>query len=584
MSVFWKYSSRKLSFLLVVFFLFSFTIDSFAQEFHFVVWGDSQFENPKTFDEIVKETELLHPDFVIHVGDMIHGYTYDINTARKQWEKFKEQISPLTVPFYPTPGNHDVTTKEIQPAYTETWGKDKLFYSFNYKNSHFIILNAFLNQDFDTIPPKELEWFKKDLENAKNAENIFISFHSPLYMNPKYDWKPIQELLKKYSVKGVFSGHYHIYDYRVENGIPYFCLNSSGNMDFTNFLAGYGHGFLYVTVNGGKVSYAFISNGKVYPPDAVKAGESRRSPVFFNSDKTIIINDPSKAPVKLETNVPVINRSNITRNYNLTWETGDYRWKFEPWGANVSVGPGQTKIVKFSISGPKGNFTRDELPKLKISSAYQSLSGNKTRSVYYFRLFDPPRTYAKFTTEKIILDGVPDEKAWQSVKGIDQLYYGYTGEPAKERTNIKVLYNNKNLYVSIVGEEPNPQKLSSVAYGDIPLVFGDDDFELYFDTNRDQTTFYRLMVNPKGTILCSSPKGLFSFKFDVKTHVGKDSWSAEFKIPFSQLNMKEPSKGETWGFNVIRHRLQSKIQQSFWSLMQYYLPYQPEYFGLLKFE
>ncbi|MHB8852531.1 MAG: hypothetical protein ACYC6P_04125 [Ignavibacteriaceae bacterium] len=33
------------------------------------------------------------------------------------------------------------------------------------------------------------------------------------------------------------------------------------------------------------------------------------------------------------------------------------------------------------------------------------------------------------------------------------------------------------------------QKLSSVAYGDIPLVFGDDDFELYFDTNRDQTTF-----------------------------------------------------------------------------------------------
>ncbi|MHB8578796.1 MAG: metallophosphoesterase [Ignavibacteriaceae bacterium] len=584
MSVIWKYRSQKLSLLLVIFVFFSLTVDSFAQEFHFVVWGDSQFENQKTFDEIVKETELLHPDFVIHVGDMIHGYTYDINTARKQWKKFKEQISPLTVPFYPTPGNHDVTTKEIQPAYTETWGKDKLFYSFNYKNSHFIILNAFLNQDFDTIPPKELEWFKNDLENAKNAENIFISFHSPLYMNPKYDWKPIQELLKKYSIKGVFSGHYHIYDFRVENGIPYFCLNSSGNMDFTNFLAGYGHGFLYVTVNGGKVSYAFISNGKVYPPDAVKAGESRRSPVFFNSDKTIIINDPSKAPVKLETKVPVINRSNITRNYNLTWKTGDYRWKFEPWGANVSVGPGQTKMVKFSISGPKGNFTRDELPKLKISSPYKSLSGNETRSIYYFRLFSPPRTVAKFTGEKIVLDGVPDEKVWQSVKGINQLYSGYTGELAKERTNIKILYNNKNLYVSIVGEEPNPQKLSAVAYGDIPLVFGDDDFELYFDTNHDQTTFYRLMVNPKGTILCSSPKGLFSFKFDVKTHVGKDSWSAEFKIPFSQLNMKEPSRGEIWGFNVIRHRLQSKIQQSFWSLMQYYLPYQPEYFGLLKFE
>ncbi len=577
-----KYNIRKLLFILFLFTVFK--TNSLAQEFHFVVWGDSQFENPKTFEKIVKETELLHPDFVIHVGDMIHGYSYDINTAREQWKKFKEQISPLTVPFYPTPGNHDVTTKEIQPAYIEAWGQDKLYYSFNYKNSHFIILNAFLDQDFDTIPPKELEWFKKDLEKAKSAENIFISFHSPLYMNPKYDWKPIRELLKKYSVKGIFSGHYHIYDYRVENGIPYFCLNSSGNMDFENFLAGYGHGFLYVTVNGGKISYAFISNGKIYPPDAVKEGEFRRSPEFFNTDKTIIISDPSKAPVKLETEVPVINKSDVTRNYTLTWETEDYRWKFQPWGANITVAPGQTKMVKFAISGPEGNYTRDKLPALKVSAPYVTLAGKETRSVYYFHLFNPPQTIAKFTSDKIIIDGLPDEKAWQSLKGISRLFYGHTGEPAKEKTYVKLLYDNKNLYISIVGEEPNPQKLSSVAYGDIPLVFADDDFELFFDTNRDQTTFYRLMVNPKGTILCSSPKGLFSFKFDVKTHIGKNNWSAEFKIPFSQLNIKEPSKGDIWGFNVIRHRLQSNIQQYFWSMMQYYLPYQPEYFGLLKFE
>ncbi len=576
--------SFKYSFIIFVIIFFSLSVNSFAQEFHFVVWGDSQFENPNTFEEIVKETELLHPAFVIHVGDMIHGYTYDINTARKQWKEFKKQIAPLTVPFYPTPGNHDVTTKEIQPAYLEAWGKDKLYYSFDYKNSHFIILNDFLDQDFDTIPPKELEWFKKDLEKAKNAENIFISYHSPLYMNPKYNWKPIQELLKNYHVKGVFSGHYHIYDYRVEDGIPYFCINSSGNMDFTNFLAGYGHGFLYVTVNGGKVSYAFISNGKVYPPDAVKEGESRRSPKFFNTDKTIIINDPSKEPVKLDTEVPVINKSDVERSYKLNWETNDYRWNFEPWGANITVGPKQTKLVKFTISGPEGNFTRDELPKLKISAPYKTLAGSMTKSVYYYHLFNPPITTAKYTNDKIVIDGIPDESAWKGVKGIDQLYLGYTGEPAKEKTYVKLLYDDENLYVSVVGEEPNPQKLSAKAYGDIPLVFGDDDFELFFDTNCDQSTFYRLMVNSKGTILCSSPKGLFSFKFEVKTHVGKNNWSAEFKIPFDQLNVKKPVKGEVWGFNVIRHRLQSKIQQSFWSLMQYYLPYQPEYFGLLNFE
>lgn len=49
------------------------------------------------------------------------------------------------------------------------------------------------------------------------------------------------------------------------------------------------------------------------------------------------------------------------------------------------------------------------------------------------------------------------------------------------------------------------------------------------------------MVNSKGTTLCSSPKGLFSFKFDVKSPIDKDNWSAEFRILFSQLIMKEPS-------------------------------------------
>ncbi len=576
--------SKKYSVLFFIIIIFYFFPNAYAQEFRFVVWGDSQFENPNTFEKIVKETELLKPSFVIHVGDMIHGYTYDINQAREQWKKFKQQISPITCPFYPTPGNHDVTTKEIQPGYTEAWGKDKLYYSFDYKNSHFIIINAFLDQQFDTIPTVEYQWLLNDLEKAKDAENIFISFHSPLYMNPKFDWKPLQEILKKYHVKGIFSGHYHIYDYRVENGIPYFCLNSSGNMDFNNFLAGYGHGFLYVTVNGDKVDYAFITQGKVYPPDAVKPGESRRSPRFFNGDETILIPDPAKASIKMNAEVPIKNRSDIERNYTLTWETKDYRWQFKPWGANVKVEPGETKLVKFSFSGPKGNFSRDDLPKLKVSAPYKTLAGAATHSVYYFHLFNPPQTIAKFTKDKINLDGIADEQAWKNAKGIDQLYDGYTGDSSKEKTHVRLLYDDKDLYVSVIGDEPHPENLSAKAYGDIPLVFGDDDFELFFDTKHDQTNFFRLMVNPKGTVLCSSPKGLFSFKFDVKTHVGKDNWSAEFKIPFDQLNVSKPKKGTIWGFEVIRHRLQSKIQQSFWSLMQYYLPYQPEYFGLLKFE
>ena len=147
---------------------------------------------------------------------------------------------------------------------------------------------------------------------------------------------------------------------------------------------------------------------------------------------------------------------------------------------------------------------------------------------------------------------------------------------------MKVLSDDSNLYVNVKGDEPNPSGLASTAYGDIPLVFGDDDFELFFDTNRDLKTFYRLMVNPKGTILCSGPKGLFTFKFEVKTYVGNNFWSAEFKIPLSEINAKI-NKGDEWGFNIRRHRQQAEPAQSDWSKMQEHPPYQPEYFGLLKF-
>ncbi len=571
---------KKLLILLLIFFSTGFLN---AQSYKFIVWGDSQFQNPDVFEEIVKETELLKPSFVIHVGDMIHGYTYDINNARRQWKRFKKQISPLTVPFYPTPGNHDVTTKEIQPAYIEAWGKDKLFYSFDYKNSHFIILNVFLDQQFDTIPNNEFEWLKKDLEKAKNSDNIFLSFHSPLYLNKSYNWKPVQDLLKQYNVKGIFTGHYHIYDYRLIDSIPYFCINSSGNMNFVNHLAGHTHGFLYVTVNGSKVDYAYMVDGKIYAADAVKPDEYKHSAKYFNDDKTIIISDPSVTAIDTTITVEISNNTDIERDYKLTWQTNNYKWNFSPWGDDFSLKPNDIEKIDFTLRGPKGSFLRDELPELKVESPYITLAGAKTESIYYFHLFNPPETAAKYTKEKINIDGIDDEASWKNDFEIDSLYVDFKKTAAEDETNIKVLYDDSNLYVYVKGDEPNPSGLASTAYGDIPLVFGDDDFELFFDTNRDLKTFYRLMVNPKGTILNSGPKGLFTFKFEVKTFVGNNYWSAEFKIPLSEIDAYI-NKGDVWGFNVRRHRQQADPSQSDWSKMQEHPPYQPEYFGLLKFK
>jgi hypothetical protein len=570
---------KKATVLLVV--IFSILLN--AQQFRFAVWGDSQFQNPEVFEETVRRTELLKPEFVIHTGDMIHGYTYSIDNARRQWKRFKKQIEPLTVPFYPTPANHDVTTKEIQPAYIEAWGEDKLFYSFDFENSHFIILNAYYNQIFDSITANQMEWLKEDLENASDKENIFVSLHSPLHLNAKYDWSAVHNLLKMYPVKAVFTGHYHYYDYRVIDGIKYFCLNTSGNMNIYSEAAGRFHHFLWITVNSSDVDIAVISPTNIYDPSFVQQGELSRASKVLDSDKSIVINKPEEG-IDTTVYITIKNNADYSRNYKIQPVTDDFSWKF-PWnGYTIILKPGEQKKLPVSIMYSGGKVNRTDLPKIEITTEYVNLQNMISEYKYYYYLFNPPVTTAYKTTSSIQIDGIDNEEVWKSSEGIENLYINENNDPAQEKTEVKVIYDSENLYVFIRGEEPNPKGLTAAAYGDIPLVFGDDDFELYFDTNRDLNTFFRIMVNPAGTILSSSPEGRFTFKFDVKTHIGKDFWSAEFRIPLKEFKIEETLKGKTWGFNVRRHRQQAEITQSDWSKMNTYPPYQPEYFGLLIFD
>ena len=40
-------------------------------EVRFIIFGDSQFGNPPQFERMIHEAEMLRPDFVIQVGDLI---------------------------------------------------------------------------------------------------------------------------------------------------------------------------------------------------------------------------------------------------------------------------------------------------------------------------------------------------------------------------------------------------------------------------------------------------------------------------------------------------------------------------------
>src|SRR5262245_14260729 len=78
--------------------------------FAFVVYGDRTTGVPeglKTLAQAVVDTNLLAPDLVMTVGDLVQGYN-DTKEWVQQAEDYKAVMAKLGMPWYPVPGNHDI--------------------------------------------------------------------------------------------------------------------------------------------------------------------------------------------------------------------------------------------------------------------------------------------------------------------------------------------------------------------------------------------------------------------------------------------------------------------------------------------
>jgi hypothetical protein len=239
--------------------------------------------------------------------------------------------------------------------------------------------------------------------------------------------------------------------------------------------------------------------------------------------------------------------------------------------------------VAFRIEGPGEPLARAAYPILRVAAPYVNSVGAETLAEWRYELFSPPVARAERLDEAPTIDGELTEPTWDEPSA-DEFVVDFQNAPAPEPTAIYFRYDDENLYVGARMAEPNPEGLAAGAYGDIPLVFGDDDVELFLDADLDRKTFHRLMVNPKGTTLSSGPDGLFSFDFDVATATGEDYWSAEFAIPFAEIGRETPRRGERWGVNMRRHRTQADPPQSDWNKMRTHPPYELARFGRLVFD
>jgi len=192
----------------------------------------------KPAEGLVQRMVAAKPAFVVGTGDLV------FESQPQDYEALKRLvIDPLAkvgARFYPVVGNHDFP---VQPHWFGFWKPpaDRLYYSFDYGNSHFIVLDtnkAFLSEGQTAAGRKlepgseeyaiqtqaagfepggaQYEWLRKDLAGTRKT-HVFVFFHEPAFSYGGHDGSPaIQRVLcplfEKYRVTAVFSGHSHGYE------------------------------------------------------------------------------------------------------------------------------------------------------------------------------------------------------------------------------------------------------------------------------------------------------------------------------------------------------------------------------------
>jgi len=197
---------------------------------------------------------LSSTDFFVHIGDASYADDWYLrgDDYEGAWNKWQTWMQPVTSTkaYMTAPGNHEATCNEALPftcpaaqrnftSYrhrfrmpsAESGGIANLWYSFDYGQIHWVIINA--ETDFPGAPSgpgswlnagpfgDQLTWLRKDLDaaqnNRKNIPWIVVIGHRPWYASADGHMceacrTAFEPLFQRYGVDIYFAGHIHNYE------------------------------------------------------------------------------------------------------------------------------------------------------------------------------------------------------------------------------------------------------------------------------------------------------------------------------------------------------------------------------------
>jgi Concanavalin A-like lectin/glucanases superfamily/Calcineurin-like phosphoesterase len=380
--------------------------------FQFVIYGDRNGgpdEGIEILAQAVEDTNLLDPDLVMTVGDLVKGYN-----ERPEWvaqmKEFTGVMSRLRMHWYPVAGNHDVNWRggtsppgQHEGDYEEHFGP--LWYWFPHKNAAFVVLysdegdrktnrKGWSNAKLNSMSPTQLAWLQGVMRETKDFDHVFLFLHHPRWISSRYkgtNWDAVHAVLKAAgNVSAVFAGHIHRRRYEgVRDGITYYALGTTGggipaSMPGTGYL----HHYDVVTVRKDSFHAVTIPVGQVLDPRemtptrwvevdrlrAVRPVPSGRGIVLrpdggCDGEYRFKITNPAEHPIEITAEM----------------DTKDRAWWFIPDHIHEQVPPGETREFGFGYRREAG----DALEKLVAPGVLLTIEHLSETS----RISLPPRRF-----------------------------------------------------------------------------------------------------------------------------------------------------------------------------------------------
>jgi len=174
---------------------------------------------------------------------------------------------------------------------------------------------------------------------------------------------------------------------------------------------------------------------------------------------------------------------------------------------------------------------------------------------------------------EVIVDGIGNESDWDKADWANDFWMWRPTDSllAKKQTRFKVIRDDKYLYL-LVELSTNGTNFTTPSLKRDFSSYGQDYLHLLFDTFSDATNAFNFITNPLGI----KADGLISggnedyrtsrnyswdTKWNVETKIKSNSYTAEFRIPFS--SMFYDNKNSSWRFNIYRRNTQEN-EHSIW--------------------